>query len=278
MLIEVKKFYDLLPFNFAASTTGQLESILGSNQIESSYPDLHKFLKTSSKLRTLDLGCGVGWLSCTLAHYYGAQVTGVDFSETAITRAKELQKQGAFQVEFICGDLWSFDFLNQFDLICSVGVLHHTENARKAFAHAASFLRPSTASRIFLGLYHDRGRAPFLNHFRRLLETAGTDEAFLEFQKMFKQDTEMQFVKSWYLDQVCHPHETQHSAEEVQDWLNENRLTLLSTSLNGFGSDISSESLKKAESDIEIRAIERLSQKVFFPGFFTTFARPSGGT
>ena len=81
---------------------------------------------------------------------------------------------------------------------------------------------------------------------------------------------------SWFRDQVLHPHETQHTLEEVTNWVNEIGFNLESTSINNY------KSLKRTSiselNKIEIN-MEKLSYKKnvidlkFSPGYFTICAR-----
>jgi hypothetical protein len=41
-------------------------------------------------------------------------------------------------------------------------------------------------------------------------------------------------ARSWFRDQVMHPHETQHTLREISEWLTGAGLTLQSTSINAF--------------------------------------------
>jgi SAM-dependent methyltransferase len=67
--------------------------------------------------RALDLACGEGRNARWLAER-GWTVTGVDFSDVAITRARELAVRDHLAVEFVCADLLDYEPESEgFDLV-----------------------------------------------------------------------------------------------------------------------------------------------------------------
>ena len=78
----------------------------------------------SVKPRTiLDIGCGGGWLSKILSAK-GYPIIGIDISASLIkTATKAAPKSGGFLI----GDCMNLPFNNMFDLIISMGVLHHLD-------------------------------------------------------------------------------------------------------------------------------------------------------
>ena len=73
--------------------------------------------------RTIDLGCGAGANAIYLAQQ-GFQVTGVDFAEAAIEKAKERAREAGVQVEFIVDDLTNLNQVSgEYDFLLDYGVL-----------------------------------------------------------------------------------------------------------------------------------------------------------
>jgi hypothetical protein len=72
----VLNFYKELPFNYYSSAVQNARQLMRSNQIRKGYPILHRYLKSTSGAKVLDVGCGAGWFVMTVAHYYGKQVFG----------------------------------------------------------------------------------------------------------------------------------------------------------------------------------------------------------
>ena len=89
----VKDFYQDIPFNFIEDVISYKNTILESNQILD-YLDLDKLLRkknlfnqTPEIKNVIEFGCGTGWLTNTLGHYYKKKVTAVDFTKKAINIA-----------------------------------------------------------------------------------------------------------------------------------------------------------------------------------------------
>ncbi len=99
-------------------------------------------------LRVLDAGCGGGRYS-RLVGSHGATVLGVDLS-TAVDKASSLC--GALpNVQIVQGDLLDLPVAESaFDLVFSIGVLHHTPDPRRAFAQIARRVRPGGRLSVWL--------------------------------------------------------------------------------------------------------------------------------
>lgn len=272
---DVRAFYRDMPFNYHA-TAADAARVLGSNPVKA-YPDLDLLLEEDAVATVLELGCGAGWAANAMALHYGKRVVAVDFTEPALARAAEVAAivGTTDRVRFVCSDLFSFDTVARFDLVVSIGALHHTKDCRAAFVHAASFVRPG--GHVFVGLYHLHGRRPFLDLFHDILATSGEAAALAKFRAMVPEQTDETHVLSWFRDQVLHPHETQHSLCEVLDWLDACDLRLVSTSVNGYDPAIDRKALAAAEQGLEAVSKQRnLAEGRYFPGFFTLLAeRPA---
>jgi ubiquinone/menaquinone biosynthesis C-methylase UbiE len=90
----------------------------------------------------LEVGCGNG-ADGVLFALNGADYTGVDLTQTAVDATRkhfeELSLPGRFQVEN--AESLSFDNAS-FDAVYSFGVLHHTDNIRKALSEIYRVLKP----------------------------------------------------------------------------------------------------------------------------------------
>jgi SAM-dependent methyltransferase len=110
-------------------------------------------------IRILDAGCGSGVSTEYLVHLNpDAQVVGIDLSEGTLAVAKErCQRSGATRVEFHHLSLFDADQLEgEFDLINSVGVLHHTSDPIRGIQALANKLAPAGLLHIFV--YGELGR------------------------------------------------------------------------------------------------------------------------
>ena len=89
--------------------------------------------------RVLDGGCGMGRYSMA-AHELGADVVAMDIG-TALVRLWEAAKASA-RMHIVQGDLMSPPFKEKsFDIVYSVGVIHHTPSAAKAFKNISALVR-----------------------------------------------------------------------------------------------------------------------------------------
>lgn len=104
-------------------------------------------------LRVLDLGCGDGRLvGCAAAH--ARETVGFDLSRGVELARRRTQSRG--RVEFVQGDVFHLPFARgSFDLVTSIGVLHHTPDPRQAFLQAAELLAPG--GRINIWVYGLQG-------------------------------------------------------------------------------------------------------------------------
>jgi SAM-dependent methyltransferase len=110
-------------------------------------------------VRILDAGCGTGVSTDSLVHLNPqAQVTAIDLSPGALKVATErCQRSGATRVEFHHLSLFDVAQLpGQFDLINSVGVLHHTPDPIRGIQALADKLAPGGLMHIFV--YGELGR------------------------------------------------------------------------------------------------------------------------
>ena len=77
-----------------------------------------------SPRRALELGCGLGRFSRYVAQQ-GVNTTGVDFSPTAISRARVRVAKDALKPDFVVGDVTRLDNLpGPFDVAFDVGCFH----------------------------------------------------------------------------------------------------------------------------------------------------------
>jgi SAM-dependent methyltransferase len=92
--------------------------------------------------RALDLACGEGQNAIWLATL-GWRVTGVDYSEVAIAKARGRAERAGVDVEFVCADLVTYEpEPSAFDLV-AVLYLHIAADERHAvLQHAAAALAP----------------------------------------------------------------------------------------------------------------------------------------
>ena len=266
---EVLAFYRDLPFNYRVAPNHHADAIRSKNQLLQYSPLVHH-LKPKTSL--LDVGCGAGWLSLSAAWHYGCQVTGIDFNPVAVERARAVAEILSLPVSFSTADLFQFEAQTKFEIVTSIGVLHHTNDCLGAISRICSnFVQPG--GHLFIGLYHRYGRKPFLDHFRQLRASGASEEEMLEdYRRLHPLDDETH-LRSWFRDQVLHPHETQHTLAEMLPVLQDAGMTLTSTSINRFGPIDDPAAVAATEDSLRDVGEQRLKQGRYFPGFFVFLAR-----
>lgn len=104
----------------------------------------------SSKKQILDVGCGNGYVLSRYAAQ-GANVFGVDISETAVHLSKKRFELFGLRGLFKITNGESLDFLSdQFDIVCSMGVLHHIENPQPMIKEIYRVLKPGGKAIVML--------------------------------------------------------------------------------------------------------------------------------
>ena len=125
------KKYILSVGNQGATRLELLDEIYG--------PYTQQFLKNIGfrpDMRVLDVGCGLGFVTCWLARQVGryGKVIGVDCSEEQIQIAKEnATKQKLHNIEFIVSSIYDLDQLGMdFDLVFCRFILVHLDQPERA--------------------------------------------------------------------------------------------------------------------------------------------------
>lgn len=268
---RVLGFYRELPFNQSGSTEELAVAVKKTDPLRR-YPCLAEVPDIS---RVLEIGCGVGWFSNSLAHRFGSSVLGIDFNPVAIAQAASVSSRLGVPSQFLVANL--FDFAptdnEKFKLVVSLGVLHHTYDCHGAIQKICkSHIAPSGS--LLLGLYHLYGRRPFLSHFRKLAETgASREDLVAEYSRLHGNRLDATHLESWFRDQVLHPYETQHTYDEIQMLLDSLGFDVVSTSINKFQPIRSRDEIVDLERSFEAVSLGAISEGRYFPGFFVVLAK-----
>jgi SAM-dependent methyltransferase len=103
-------------------------------------------------LKVLDVGCGNGYVLFQYARN-GADVTGVDLTATAVDLSRKRFALGGLPARFVEIDGEHLPFPDDhFDIVCSMGVLHHISNAQTTVDEIYRVIKPG--GRLIAMLYH----------------------------------------------------------------------------------------------------------------------------
>jgi SAM-dependent methyltransferase len=267
---SVLEFYSHLAFNQTEMISDLVDEVRRTDPLDL-YPCLRGLIK--NKVRVLEIGCGVGWFSNSLNLRHKAQVTGVDINPVAIERALLTASSLGTTNQFVVSDLFGYAPESKFPFVVSLGVLHHTYDCHAAIKRVCSEF-VETGGHFLLGLYHEHGRRPFLDHFRLMSESGASNELLLsEFRRLRGSSIDSTHLESWFRDQVLHPHETQHTYAEVRALLKSQDFEVISTSINKFQPITSHEALEAKELEFASVSKQALADGRYFPGFFVVLAR-----
>jgi SAM-dependent methyltransferase len=184
--------------------------------------------------RVLDAGCGGGRYARLLGRF-GAKVVGVDLSaavEKASTLCTDLR-----DVLIAQGDLLQLPVAEAaFDLVFSIGVLHHGPDPRKAFAEVAARVKPGGRLAVWLyrknilpqELLNSSLRAVSTHVPARLLESfcvgLGALGSVPLLNKTLNKVANFSNHPDWVLrvcdnfDWYAPKYQSHHTVEELQDW------------------------------------------------------------
>jgi SAM-dependent methyltransferase len=140
-------------------------------------------------LRVLEIGVGLGADHQRFAEA-GADLYGIDLTERAVEHTRRRLAAFGLDSNLAVGDAEALDFSDeQFDLLYSWGVLHHTPDTPSAISEVWRVLKPAGVARIMLyhkwslvglmlwlryGLLALRPRLTLTNVYARYLESPGT--------------------------------------------------------------------------------------------------------
>ena len=154
-------------FEWNRFQTTQLDSVDGRGESRERFAQSFNFDPSQLKGRlVLDAGCGMGRFA-EIALANGATVVGADLSLAIEAAYRNLGHHP--NAHFVQADLWRLPFAPEtFDVIYSLGVLHHTPDARKSFDTLVKYLKPGGVISITLYSGYNRFYVQATNFWRRL--------------------------------------------------------------------------------------------------------------
>jgi tocopherol O-methyltransferase len=92
--------------------------------------------------RLLDIGCGFGGTSLSLAHRYGVSATGITISSVQVDMANRSAAERKLDAKFLLMDAEALQFAEQFDALWSLESISHYHDPAAFFVSAAEHLKP----------------------------------------------------------------------------------------------------------------------------------------
>lgn len=156
-IIDVESYWNARPCNIRHGI-----SEIGTKQyfdevenrkyfVESHIPKFSEFDLWSGK-KVLEIGCGIGTAAISFARA-GALYTGVELSSTSLDLAKKRFEVYGYNANFYQGNaehLSDFLPLEEYDLIYSFGVIHHSPNPEKIVNQIQNYMNLNSEFRLML--------------------------------------------------------------------------------------------------------------------------------
>jgi len=165
---DVKQMYERFPFPYGIEG-GRLDMTF-ANLIQLLFPD-----DDLEDRWILDAGCGTGHKLIAMARRFpDTHFVGVDFCDASLRVAGRLAAENnVTNVALVQADLGNLSLDREFDLICSIGVVHSMENPQAALDVLCNCLAPDGI--LVLWLYHSLGEFDRLAK-RELVRTLWGDQ------------------------------------------------------------------------------------------------------
>jgi 2-polyprenyl-3-methyl-5-hydroxy-6-metoxy-1,4-benzoquinol methylase len=141
-------------FEWTKHRTTQLDSAHGTRESEERFAESLPYpLAELAGKTVLDVGCGMGRFA-EIVLKYGGTVIGIDLSYAVDAAWDNMGRQA--NAHFVQANVYDLPFAPEsFDLIYSLGVLHHTPDPRKAFNQLPRLLKPGgTIMTTFYAAYN----------------------------------------------------------------------------------------------------------------------------
>ncbi|MBX9828719.1 MAG: tetratricopeptide repeat protein [Xanthobacteraceae bacterium] len=210
-------------------------------RLKSGFPKVEFTPLGKTDVDILIAGCGTGRHAIDSARLFaGANVLAVDLSLASLAYAKRKAAEACVSnIEFAQADILNLGGIGRtFDVIESVGVLHHMRDWREGWRRLLPLLRPGGFMRI--GLYSElarkdivalrtliaeRGHSPTADVIRRFRqEILAADDGAPGNSLALLEDVHS---LSGCRDLMFHVQETRTSIPEIKEFLAENRLSLI---------------------------------------------------
>lgn len=108
-----------------------------------------------------------------------------------------------------------------------------------------------------------------MDYFEKLRkENSSEDFLFKKYRELDHRHCDDVQAKSWFLDQVLHPYELQHTLKEVVEIFQNSGVKLIGTSINNYKAVHSMDELFAMEKILYDVGMEYLNEQKYYPRFF----------
>ncbi len=252
--INVKKQYEENPYprweNLGLSIKPRnIREVINDSDLNL---DLEKF-KISESPQILIAGCGTGQHAITTASKYkNAKILALDLSFKSLSYAKrKVEELGINNIDFVQGDLLDLQSIDRkFDIIESVGVLHHMDDPFKGWKILTSCL--NNESLMLIGLYSEKARKHIIQIKNKInkLKLQSNYKNIIKFRKNLIENNNDQwndiksspdfYTVSGVRDLLFHVVEHRFTISEIKEYLDKLGLVFL-----GFEDKLVKENFKK---------------------------------
>ena len=223
-------------------------------------------------------GCGTGQQSIGVSSTFNnCDVLAIDLSLSSLAYAKrKTEELGISNIEYMQADILDLRALNQkFDIIESVGVLHHMDNPMSGWKVLKECLKPGGLMRI--GLYSELARRDIIKMRNEIkqLDIDSSDESMKSFRKKIVDSEEEHhqlevlsldfYSMSTFRDLLFHTQEHQFTIIQIKDYLTQLGLVFCGFESNEIIKKFMSENLEEnAIYDLEKwNDFEKLNPRIF---------------
>ncbi len=275
---EVKAFYEETPFpNYDEHDS--VRSLIDKSRSGGYAALLDRAIPHNSTV--LEVGCGTGQLS----NFLGVacrRVVGTDLCLNSLRLGESFRRRFELdRVQFVQMNLFRPALgLERFDVILCNGVLHHTSDPRAGFRGLVPLLKPGGV--IVIGLYNRYGRL-MTDLRRQVFRMIGGRARWID-PYLRSENLAPEKQRAWFADQYQHPHESEHTIDEVIDWFDDANVDLVRgvPALTLGAPPLMAETLFEAEPkgtrfDHLLSQLATLRSGNREGGFFLTIGRKPGG-
>ena len=256
--IKVKKQYEENPYprweNLGLSIEPrEIKEVINDNDLNL---DLKKITNSESP-EILIAGCGTGQHAITTASKYKkSKILALDLSFKSLSYAKRKANELKINnIDFIQGDILDLESIDRkFDIIESVGVLHHMNNPFKGWKILTSCL--NNDSLMLIGLYSEKARQHIIQIKNKInkLKLQSNYKNIIKFRKdlIENNDNHLNYIKSspdFYTvsgvrDLLFHVQEHRFTISKIKEYLDKLGLIFL-----GFEDQLVKEKFKEIYSN-----------------------------